>query len=105
MSFVQLASSTKGSHEVQRVTQKLLALAQKHGSWSMASLAVRVKLDGFEKVKKTMDDMLAELQKQQKDEYDKNEACKKDIDETEDKIKVANNEKDDLAEKNKAQTN
>jgi len=105
MSFMQISSSAMESHAANRVMKKLAALAQKHGSWSMASLAVRVKLDGFEKIKKTMDNMLAELKKQQKEEYDKNEACKKDIDETEDNIKVATNEKEDLAEKHKAQTN
>merc|ERR1719262_1814459 len=43
-----------------------------------------------------MDKMLAELQEQQKAEYEKGEACKKELDETEDKIKVATNEKEDL---------
>jgi len=105
MSFVQVASSTTDSLATNRIMKQLAVLAQKHGSWSLASLAVRVKLDGFEKVKKTMDNMLAELKKQQKEEYDKNEACKKDIDKTEDKIKVAENDKEDLAEKHKAQTN
>jgi len=62
-------------------------------------LAVRVRLDKFTKVKEMMDKMLAELQKQQKEEYDKWEFCKKSIDETEDSIKVGENTKEDLNDK------
>merc|ERR1719375_2203220 len=46
-----------------------------------------------------MDKMLAELQAQQKAEYEKWELCKKDIDETEDKIKAATWTKEELQEK------
>merc|ERR1719316_1615923 len=46
-----------------------------------------------------MDKMLAELQAQQKAEYEKWELCKKNIDETEDKIKAATWTKEDLEEK------
>merc|ERR1719218_415816 len=46
-----------------------------------------------------MDKMHAELVAQQKAEYEKNEECKKQLDETEDKIKVAENEKSDLNDK------
>merc|ERR1719191_2132897 len=60
--------------------------SKKQKSWALAGLAVRVKLDGFTKVKAAMDKMLAELKTQQKTEYEKNEQCKKDIDATEDKI-------------------
>jgi len=62
-------------------------------------LAVRVRLDKFTKVKEVMDKMLAELQKQQKEEYAKWEFCKKSIDETEDSIKEGENTKEDLDEK------
>merc|ERR1719356_1942929 len=60
-------------------------------------LAVRAKLDAFTKVKEVMDKMLAELQKQQKEEYAKWEFCKESIDTTEDKIKAATRLKEDLA--------
>merc|ERR1719359_632013 len=49
--------------------------------------------------------MLAELKTQQKNEYDQFELCKKNIDETEDKIKVEDRTKLDLADKNKDLTN
>jgi predicted RNase H-like nuclease (RuvC/YqgF family) len=64
-----------------------------------------VKLDAFTKVKVMMDKMLAELQKQQKEEYQKWETCKKDIDETEDSIKEGEETKEDLDEKHRALTN
>jgi hypothetical protein len=46
-----------------------------------------------------MDKMMAELKQQQKEEYEKNEFCKKEIDETEDLIKVHNNKKQVLDDK------
>merc|ERR1719215_1793784 len=52
-----------------------------------------------------MNKMLVELQKQQKDEYDKWETCKKDIDQTEDSIKEGEETKEDLDEKHKALSN
>merc|ERR1719401_93503 len=64
----------------------------------MVALAVRSKLDAFTKVKEVMDKMLAELQKQQKAEYEKWEFCKESIDTTEDKIKAATRLKEDLAD-------
>jgi len=75
--------------------------SKRHKSWMLASLAVRVKLDAFGKVKKAMDTMLAELKSQQKAEYAKWETCKKDIDSTEDKIWNGKVEKRDLGEKHK----
>jgi chromosome segregation ATPase len=56
-------------------------------------------------LKKTMDNMLAELKTQQKNEYDQNERCKKDIDEIEDTIKIEQRNKKDLEDKNKDLTN
>jgi hypothetical protein len=78
---------------------KIMTMSKKHKSWMLASLAVRVKLDAFTKVKAAMDKMLAELQAQQKAEYAKWETCKKDIDTTEDKIWEGKVEKRDLGEK------
>merc|ERR1719258_86219 len=88
-----------------KVMQKLMMLGKKSNNMALMSLAVRVKLDAFDKVKKTMDNMLAELKTQQKNEYDQNERCKKDIDETEDTIKVEQRNKKDLEDRNKDLTN
>jgi len=85
-------------HAAERAMQRIAGVAKRHRNWSLVSLAVRVRLDEFAKVKEMMDKMLLELQKQQKDDYEKFETCKKDIDETEDTIKVKNNVKADLAE-------
>merc|ERR1719453_1291009 len=76
-------------------------MAKKSKNWQLASLAVRVKLDAFTKVKIVMDKMTAELKEQQKVEYAKWESCKKDIDTNEDKIWNGKVEKRDLAAKHK----
>jgi len=86
---------------VKRSMQRIAKVARKHGNLILASLAVRMELDGFAKVKVMMDKMLAELMKQQKDEYAKWEECKKGIDETEDSIKEGMYKKKDLDEKHK----
>jgi hypothetical protein len=60
-----------------RAMQRIVQMARKHRNWALASLAVRVKLDAFTKVKEAIDKMLAELKEQQKAEYAKWESCKK----------------------------
>merc|ERR1719263_2405056 len=85
--------------------KRILTVSKKHKNWLLASLAVHVKLDAFTKVKAAMDKMLAELKSQQKAEYEKNEACKQEIDETEDKIKVSEQTKQDLDDKHKELVN
>jgi len=84
---------------MERAMQKIAAVARRHQNWALASLAVRTGLDAFSKVKEVMDKMLVELANQQKDESAKREFCNKDIDSTEDSIKVADNTKEDLDEK------
>jgi len=88
-----------------RVMNRIALIAKKHNNWALLSLAVRVRLDAFTKVKAAMDKMLAELKAQQKNDYEKNEQCKKDLDQTEDNIKIAKREKKDLAETNKDLSN
>jgi len=104
ISFVQINSAAQ-SQAKHNAVQRILATAKKTKNWALASLAVRVNLDGFTKVKKAMDKMHAELQAQQKAEYEKGEACKADIDKTEDEIKVAENTKEDLDQKNQGLSN
>jgi hypothetical protein len=88
-----------------RAMKRIALIAKKHNNWALLSLAVRVKLDAFTKVKAAIDKMLVELKAQQKNDYDKNEQCKKDLDQTEDNIKIAEREKKDLSEKNKDLSN
>mmetsp|Transcript_13405 Transcript_13405/g.22044 ORF Transcript_13405/g.22044 Transcript_13405/m.22044 type:complete len:728 (-) Transcript_13405:58-2241(-) len=113
ISFLQLGSvsqsnSTRAAAQEKAATramQRIVEVARKHRNWQLASLAVRVKLDAFTKVKEVMDKLLAELKAQQKEEYEKWETCKKDIDQTEDKIKEEEQTKADLADKHKELTN
>lgn len=105
-SFIQTDMSVSAQERMtDKVMQKLMKLGRKSNNVALMSLAVRIKLDAFDKVKKTMDNMLAELKTQQQNEYDQNERCKKDIDETEDTIKIEQRNKKDLEEKNKDLTN
>mmetsp|Transcript_21692 Transcript_21692/g.44445 ORF Transcript_21692/g.44445 Transcript_21692/m.44445 type:complete len:720 (+) Transcript_21692:78-2237(+) len=104
ISFVQVSSS---SHRVaaaqdralQRVMERLATVAKRHNNLVLASLAVRVRLDAFEKVKEMMDKMSKELEVQQKQEYEKKDLCVAEIDKTEDKIKEKDQTKEDLLEK------
>merc|ERR1719422_379465 len=104
ISFLQtheLTGQSSLDHRADRAMQRLAVVARKHKNWALVSLAVRVRLDAFTKVKEAMDKMLAELAKQQKEEYAKWESCKSNIDETEDSIKVGEQKKEDLDEKHK----
>merc|ERR1719265_1663290 len=65
-------------------------------NYQLASLAVSAQLDAFTKVKEAMDKFMVELKKQQKDEYEKHEFCKKEIDANEDATKVKSQENEDL---------
>jgi len=105
-SFLQTDMSvTAQEHMTDKVMRKLMRVAKKTNNVELLSLAVRVKLDAFGKVIAQMDKMLAELKTQQQNEYDKNELCKKNLDETEDTIKVEQRNKKDLEEKNEDLTN
>jgi len=109
ISFVQVRSSKHRSEETERLNaedratdravRRIAEIARRHNNWALVSLGVRMRLDKFTKVKEIMDKMLAELQKQQKEEYAKMEFCKKSIDETEDNIKVGENTAKDLSDK------
>jgi len=109
ISFVQLTRSTQRvaarDHMLKRALDRMVKVAQRNGNLQLASLAVRVRLDAFTKVKEAMDKMLAELKAQQEEEYKKKELCDKEIDETEDSIKVATGAKGDLAAKHKQLSN
>jgi len=84
----------------QHAASQLLQVAKRHsgtsGGWNLALLAVSTQLDGFEKVKAMMDKMVVELKQQQKQEFEKHESCKKDIDTNEDATMVKESEKKDL---------
>merc|ERR1719401_2479573 len=112
-SFLQESSSSSTSAMMERrmdraadrAMKRLVATARRHKNWSLAALAVQTRLDAFTKVKAAMDKMTAELEAQKKEEYEKSESCKKDIDKTEDEIKVAKLEERDLAQTHQQITN
>merc|ERR1719203_294285 len=101
----QQAKEAEQDGRAQRAMMLLAQVAKRHKNYALAALAVRVRLDNFDKIKKVMDKMLAELKKQQSAEVEKKEFCAKSIDETEDKIWEANNVKDDLDAKHKELVN
>mmetsp|Transcript_3096 Transcript_3096/g.7922 ORF Transcript_3096/g.7922 Transcript_3096/m.7922 type:complete len:724 (+) Transcript_3096:94-2265(+) len=105
MSFVQVSSSSKVATSLQRTRERawrrVAVVARRHNNFALATLASRVKLDDFAKVKVMMDKMVEELKSQQKEEYEKVEFCNKELDTSEDEIKVAQQEKEDLDGKHK----
>jgi len=84
----------------QHAASQLLQVARRHSGtkdgWRLALLAVSTQLDGFAKVKIMMDKMVVELKKQQGEEFEKHESCKKDIDSNEDSNMEKTAEKKDL---------
>lgn len=58
-----------------QASQLLNAVANKYHNPRLATLAIRVRLDAFTKVKKAIDDMIAELSKQQEDEVKHKDFC------------------------------
>jgi hypothetical protein len=96
--FVQVTSKTmsKAEHRIREsVAKTILASAKKTGNYHMAALAVSARLDGFEKVKKAMDEMLASLKAQQKDEYEHKEFCRVELDKNEDESRDKTHFKED----------
>jgi len=95
LSFVQVGRSAALSREALRMRSaraaisRIMSVARRNGDYAVLALATRTNLDAFTEVKADMDKMIAELQVQQKEEYEKHELCKKDIDSTEDSIKEA----------------
>merc|ERR1719161_882013 len=103
MSFLQINSVSSlrsrllAQNEARtKAVNRLLQTAKMTKNFALANLAVTTQLDKFTKVKEAMDKFKAELKKQQKDEYEKNEFCKKELDTNEDTTKVKENEKEDL---------
>jgi len=104
IAFLQVGASIASKkrmqdHAAKKAMQRLMQVGRKHNNIALIAMAVRVQLDAFGKVKLMLDKMMAELKKQQAQEYAKREECNKEIDETEDDIKEASETKEDLSEK------
>merc|ERR1719326_2555891 len=89
VSLLQVSSLTKAKEGMLRdkAAKHIIQIAKKHRNWVLATLAVSVQLDAFTKVKKAMDDMVAELKVQQEEEVKKNDFCKAELDKNEDTTK------------------
>lgn len=93
VNFIELSSRQSVRYNA---AAAIRAMAKKHKNMNLAQLAVSVKLDGFERVKKAMDEMLAGLKKQQEDEYQHREWCMKELDTNEDTIADQTRHKEDV---------
>jgi hypothetical protein len=80
LGFTQVKTDAKETSAVRaQLVDELRAAAKKSGSAQLAMLAVSAKLDAFTKVKAAIDEMLVELKKQQKDEFEHKEWCNKEL--------------------------
>merc|ERR1719498_480058 len=73
-SFVQKESSMHSERRSQ-ASKLLSAVAHKHQNPRLATLAVRVRLDAFTRVKKAIDDMVSQLLKEKEDEIKHKDFC------------------------------
>merc|ERR1711865_1187538 len=71
-SFVQTAMQSEGRSQASKL---LAAVAQKNSNPRLATLAVRVRLDAFTRVKKAIDDMVSQLTKEKEDEIKHKDFC------------------------------
>jgi len=71
-SFLQKESSSESRTQASKL---LAAVAQKTQNPRLATLAVRVRLDAFTRVKKAIDDMVAQLTKEKEDEIKHKDFC------------------------------
>merc|ERR1719299_317697 len=75
-SFVQRASvATLKSKRRTDASEMLAKVARKYNNPHLMTLAMKVRLDAFEKVKQAIDDMIAELLKQKEDEIKQKDFC------------------------------
>jgi chromosome segregation ATPase len=73
--FIQREAKSRQSKRREAASKLLRAVAQKTGNPKLVTLALQIRLDAFTKVKKAIDDMVAELMKQQADEVKLKDYC------------------------------
>mmetsp|Transcript_27329 Transcript_27329/g.62288 ORF Transcript_27329/g.62288 Transcript_27329/m.62288 type:complete len:692 (-) Transcript_27329:46-2121(-) len=83
---VQQTTSLKVQERVRmsRASALLKAAAQKSGSRALLGLSVSLKIHGLEKVKKAMEEMIANLKTEQAEEFEKKDHCDENINKNED---------------------
>merc|ERR1719379_1952992 len=96
-SFVQKSSMTNMKSKRKADASNLLAdVARKYNNPHLMTLAMKVRLDAFEKVKQAIDDMIAELLKQKEDEIKQKDFCVDGFNENEKQTTEKTREKTDL---------
>merc|ERR1711912_117348 len=97
-SFVQKESSMHSEKRTQ-ASKLLSAVAHKVQNPRLATLAVRVRLDAFTRVKKAIDDMVSQLLKEKEDEIKHKDFCVEEFNTNELQTEKKEREKSDLIAK------
>jgi len=79
--FIQTSSAKKLSSRRTQASKLLTAVARKSKNPKLITLALHIRIDSFAKVKQAIDDMVAELTKQQADEVKLKDYCVKELNE------------------------
>merc|ERR1719337_155620 len=97
-SFVQMESNMHSERRTQ-ASKLLAAVAKKVQNPRLATLAVRVRLDAFTRVKKAIDDMVSRLLKEKEDEIKHKDFCVEEFNSNELQTEKKEREKADLTAK------
>merc|ERR1711939_1022816 len=97
-SFLQKEGAMHSERRAQ-ASKLLSAIAKKHQNPRLATLAVRVRLDAFTKVKKAIDDMVSQLLKEKEDEIKHKDFCVEEFNTNQLQTEEKEREKSDLIAK------
>jgi hypothetical protein len=96
--FLQTGAESQAQLQMRAKASRVLRnLGQKEKSLNLLALSQKVKLDGFVKVKKAIDEMAADLKTQLADEVKQRDFCVAEFQENEKQTLVKNNEIKDLS--------
>jgi len=96
--FVQVESSSRSARRNQAASV-LAAVAKKVNNPRLSALATKVRLDAFTKVKKAIDDMVAQLLKEKEDEIKHKDFCVEEFNSNQLQTERKDREKEDLIAK------
>lgn len=94
--FVQLTASTSMKERKSAASKLLAKAAAKAKNPKLSALAARVQLDAFTKVKKAIDDMIADLLQEKADEIKHKDFCTEEFNQNEKETTSAERKKADL---------
>merc|ERR1719316_705234 len=95
-SFVQLESTGKSQRRREAASRLLSEVAMKTHNPRLSALAVKVRLDAFKRVIKAIDDMIAELMQEKKDEIKHRDYCIENLNKNEANTERKDREKKDV---------